>query len=152
MNSRIMWVAALRALYLQALHPRVIRGTLQNAPGITQPVDGWARLQRTRKFIETRTFGTRTEAERAGRRVRMLPPVPDGHRVLKLGMPPVSALAFSTLPRWARHMYGRSSGPLSEAAATAGLVAVRLMLSRQRLFSGAMRAIHRAESAGDVLR
>ena len=24
MNTRIMWVAALRALYLQALHPRVI--------------------------------------------------------------------------------------------------------------------------------
>jgi hypothetical protein len=40
MNSRIIWVAALRALYLQALHPQVIRGTLQNAPGITQPVDG----------------------------------------------------------------------------------------------------------------
>jgi uncharacterized protein (DUF2236 family) len=254
MTSRIMWVAVLRALYLQALHPRVIRGTLQNAPGITQPVDGWARLRRTRTFIETRTFGTTAEAERAGRRVRkihdsltgtdpdtryrvdapdlllwvhcgevsscaevarrsrlpfsaadldtfvaeqrasaeligidravapasmaeldayyerirprlyvsdearqalrviMLPPVPDGHRVLKLGMPPVSALAFSTLPRWARHMYGRSSGPLSEAAATAGLVAVRLMLSQQRLFSGAMRAIHRAESASDVLR
>ena len=72
MSSRIMWVAALRALYLQALHPRVIRGTLQNAPGITQPVDGWARLRRTRKFIETRTFGTRTEAERAGRRVRAI--------------------------------------------------------------------------------
>jgi len=255
MNSRIMWVAALRALYLQALHPRVIRGTLQNAPGITQAVDGWARLRRTRKFIETRTFGTRAEAERAGRRVRtihqaltgsdpdgtryrldepdlllwvhcgevsscaeiarrsrlpfsaaeldsfvaeqrasaeligidraaapasmaeldayyerirprlyvsdeakqalrviLLPPVPDGHRVLKLGMPPVSALAFSSLPRWARHMYGSSSGSLSEAAATAGLVAVRLMLSQQRLFSGAMRAIHRAESAGDILR
>ena len=255
MSSRIMWVAVLRALYLQALHPRVIRGTLQNAPGITQAVDGWARLRRTRKFIETRTFGTRAEAERAGRRVRtihqaltgsdpdgtryrldepdlllwvhcgevsscaeiarrsrlpfsaaeldtfvaeqrasaeligidraaapasmaeldayyerirprlyvsdeakqalrviLLPPVPDGHRVLKLGMPPVSALAFSSLPRWARHMYGSNSGPLSEAAATAGLVAVRLMLSQQRLFSGAMRAIHRAESAGDILR
>src|SRR5690349_12382460 len=53
MNSRIMWVAALRALYLQALHPRVVRGTLQNAPGITQAVDGWARLKRTRKYIET---------------------------------------------------------------------------------------------------
>jgi uncharacterized protein (DUF2236 family) len=228
MNSRIIWVAALRALYLQALHPRVICGTLQNAPGITQPVDGWARLKGTRKYIETRTFGTTAEAERAGRRVRkihasltgidpdgtrypldepelllwvhcgevsscadiarrsrlplsaadldayyerirprlyvsdeakqalrviLLPPVPDGNRVLKLGMPPVSALAFSTLPRWARHMYGRRSGPLSEAAATAGLRAVRLMFSQQRLFSGAVRAIHRAESADEkVLR
>ena len=255
MNSRIMWVAALRALYLQALHPRVIRGTLQNAPGITQPVDGWVQLKRTRKFIETRTFGTTAEAERAGRRVRtmhqaltgtdpdgtryrldepelllwvhcgevascadiarrsrlpfsaadldafvaeqrasaeligidrtaapasmaeldayyerirprlyacdeaqqalrviLLPPVPDGNRVLKLGMPPVSALAFSTLPGWARRMYGRPAGPLSEAAATAGLRATRLIFGQQRLFSGVMRAIHRAESAGEVLR
>jgi uncharacterized protein (DUF2236 family) len=253
MNSRIIWVAALRALYLQALHPRVVRGTLQNAPGITHPVDGWARLRRTRKFIETRTFGTTAEAERAGRRVRkihesltgtdpdgtryrldepdlllwvhcgevascadiarrsrlrfsaadldafvaeqrasaeligidrsaapasmaeldayyeqirprlyagaearqalrviMLPPVPDGDRVLRLGMPPVSALAFSTLPRWARGMYGRPGGPLSEAAATAGLLAARLMFSQQRLFSAAMQAVHRAESAGEL--
>jgi uncharacterized protein (DUF2236 family) len=255
MNSRIMWVAALRALYLQALHPRVVRGTLQNAPGITQAVDGWARLRRTRKFIETRTFGTMTEAERAGQRVRtihqaltgtdpdgtrypldepdlllwvhcgevascadiarrsrlpfsaadldafvaeqrasaeligidraaapasmaeldayyeqirprlhagdearqalrviMLPPVPNGNRGLKLGMTLVSALAFSTLPGWARHMYGRSSGPLSEAAATAGLVAARLTFSQQWLFRAAMRAVHRAESAGEVMR
>jgi len=252
MSSRIMWVAALRALYLQALHPRVIRGTLQNAPGITQPVDGWARLRRTRKFIETRTFGTTAEAEQAGRRVRRihrsltgtdpdgtryrldepelllwvhcgevasaadiarrsrlpfsaadldafvaeqrasaeligidpaaapasmaeldayyeqirprlyaseearhalrvisLPPVPDGIRVLKLGMPPVSILAFSTLPRWARRMYGRPGGPLSDMAATAGLRAARMMFNQQRLFSGAMRAIYRAEMAGE---
>jgi uncharacterized protein (DUF2236 family) len=252
MNSRIMWVAVVRALYLQALHPRVIRGTLQNAATITEPVDAWARLRRTRKFIETRTFGTIAEAERGGRRVRKIhesltgtdpdgtryrvdepelllwvhcgevascadvarrsrlpfstgdldafvdeqrtsaeligvdraaapasmaeldayyqeirprlyacdearqalrltfhPPVPDGNRVLKLGLPPVSALAFSTLPRWARRMYGRPSGPLSDMAATAGLRAARLVLSQQRLFLGAMRAIHRAESAGD---
>ena len=254
MSSPIMWVAALRALYLQALHPRVIRGTLQNAPGITQAVDGWARLRRTRKFIETRTFGTTAEAEDAGRRVRRIhealtgtdpdgtryrvdepelllwvhcgevascadvarrgrlpfsaadldafvaeqrasaeligvdrsaapasmaeleayyeeirprlyvceearhalsvivrPPVPDGNRLLKLGMRPVSALALSTLPGWARRMYGRPAGPLSEAAATAGLRAARLMFSQQRLFSGAMRAVDRAESAGETL-
>jgi uncharacterized protein (DUF2236 family) len=252
MNSRTMWVAIVRALYLQALHPRVIRGTLQNAATITQPVDAWARLRRTRKFIETRTFGTTAEAEHAGRRVRKIhqaltgtdpdgtryrvdepelllwvhcgevascadiarrnrlpfsaadldafvdeqrasaeligvdraaapasmaelgayyeqirprlyacdearqalrltfhPPVPDGNRVLKLGLPPVSVLAFSTLPRWARRMYGRPGGPLSDMAATAGIRATRLMLSQQRLFLGAMRAIHRAESAGE---
>ena len=72
MSSRIMWVAVLRALYLQALHPRVIRGTLQNATTITEPADAWARLRRTRTFIETRTFGTTAEAERAGRRVRTI--------------------------------------------------------------------------------
>jgi uncharacterized protein (DUF2236 family) len=228
MSSRIMWVAIVRALYLQALHPRVIRGTLQNAATIAEPVDAWARLRRTRTFIEARTFGTTAEAERAGRRVRKihqsligtdpdgtryrvdepelllwvhcgevascadiarrsglpfsaadldafvdeqrasaeligvdraaapasmaelgayyekmrpklyaceeakqalrlttLPPVPDGNRVLKLGLPPVSVLAFAALPRWARHMYGRPAGPMSEMAATAGLRATR---------------------------
>jgi len=251
MNSRIMWVAVLRALYLQALHPRVIRGTLQNATTITEPADAWARLRRTRTFIETRTFGTTAEAELAGRRVRTIhqaltgtdpdgtryrvddpelllwvhcgevascadiarrsrlpfsaadldsfvaeqrtsaeligidrsaapasmaeldryyerirprlyacdearralwltvhPPVPDGNRGLKLGLPPVAVLAFSTLPGWARRMYGGPGGPLSDMAATAGLRATRLALSQQWLFRGAMRAIHRAETAG----
>jgi uncharacterized protein (DUF2236 family) len=251
MNSRIMWVAVLRALYLQALHPRVIRGTLQNAATITEPVDAWARLRRTRTFIETRTFGTTTEAERAGRRVRKIhesltgtdpdgtrfrvdepdlllwvhcgevascadiarrsrlpfsaaeldafvaeqrtsaeligidpaaapasmaeldayyerirpglyacdeakqalwltvrPPVPDGNRVLKLGLPPVAVLAFSTLPGWARRMYGGPGGPLSDLAATTGLQATRIAFNRQRLFRGVIRAIHRAETAG----
>jgi uncharacterized protein (DUF2236 family) len=255
MDNRIMWVAVVRALYLQALHPRVIRGTLQNAVTITEPADAWARLRRTRKFIETRTFGTVAEAESAAFRVRKIhhpltgtdpdgtryrvddpelllwvhcgevascadiarrsrlpfsaadldafvaeqrisaeligvggvavpasiaeldayyeeirprlyacdeakealrltfhPPVPDGNRVLKLGLPPVSALAFSTLPPWARRMYGRPSGPLSDMAATAGIRATRLAFRQQRLFLGAMRAIHRAESAGDAPR
>jgi uncharacterized protein (DUF2236 family) len=255
MSSRIMWVAVVRALYLQALHPRVIRGTLQNAPALTEPVDAWARLRRTRRFIETRTFGTTAEAERAGRLVRKVhdpltgtdpdgtryrvddpglllwvhcgevascadiarrsrlpfsaadldafvaeqrisaeligadpaaapasmaelgayyermrpflsacdeakqalrltfrPPVPDGNRVLKLGLPPVSALAFSTLPRWARQLYGRPDGPLSDMAATAGLRAARLAFDQQWLFLAAMRAVHRAETARDVPR
>jgi len=255
MSSRIMWVAVVRALYLQALHPRVIRGTLQNAATITEPVDAWARLRRTRTFIETRTFGTTAEAERAGRRVRTIhqaltgadpdgtryrvdepelllwvhcgevascadiarrsrlpfsvadldafvseqrasteligldraatpasmaeldayyeqirprlyacqeakqalwltlrPPVPDGNRVLKMGLPPVAVLAFSTLPPWARQMYGGPGGPLSEAAATAGLRLTRLAFNRERLFHGALRAIHRAETAGDSQR
>lgn len=252
MSSRVMWVAIVRALYLQALHPRVIRGTLQNAATIAEPVDAWARLRRTRTFIEARTFGTTAEAERAGRRVRTIhqsltgtdpdgtryrvdepelllwvhcgevascadiarrsrlpfsaadldafvdeqrasaelvgvdraaapasmaelaayyqtmrpklyaceeakqalrltihPPVPDGNRVLKLGLPPVSVLAFATLPRWARHMYGKPDGPLSDMAATAGLRATRLAFSQQRLFLGALRAIHRAETASE---
>ena len=252
MSSRIMWVAIVRALYLQALHPRVIRGTLQNAATIAEPVDAWARLRRTRTFIEARTFGTTAEAERAGRRVRKIhqsltgtdpdgtryrvdepelllwvhcgevascadiarrsglpfsatdldafvdeqrasaeligvdraaapasmaelaayyqtmrpklyaceeakqalrltihPPVPDGNRVLKLGLPPVSVLAFAALPRWARHMYGRPAGPMSDMAATAGLRATRLAFSQQRLFLGALRAIHRAETASE---
>ena len=90
------------------------------------------------------------EEARQALRVIVRPPVPEGNRLLKLGMRPASALAFSTLPGWARRMYGRPAGPLSEAAATAGLLTARLMLSQQRLFSGAMRAIDRAELAADV--
>jgi hypothetical protein len=82
-------------------------------------------------------------------RLTFHPPVPEGNRALRLGLPPVSALAFSTLPRWARRMYGRPGGPLSDMTATGGIRAARLVLSQQRLFLGAMRAIHRAESAGD---
>jgi uncharacterized protein (DUF2236 family) len=253
MRHRVMWVAIVRALYLQALHPRVIRGTLQNGGALTDPVDAWARLRRTRKFVETRTFGTTAEAERAGSRVRKIhesltatdadgtryrvddpelllwvhcgevascadvarrchlpfaardldafvaeqrtsaeligvdrarapasmaeldayyeqmrpqlyacdearqavrltlrPPVPDGNRALKLGLPPVSVLAFSTLPGWARRMYGRPDGPLSDIAATAGLRTLRLAFRQDRLFLAAMRAVHRAEWAGDI--
>jgi uncharacterized protein (DUF2236 family) len=252
MDSRVMWVGIVRALYLQALHPRVMRGTLQNGGALTDPVDAWARLRRTRKFIETRTFGTTAEAERAVDRVRKIhesltgtdpdgtryrvddpglllwvhcgevascvdvaqrarlpfsaaeldafvdeqrvsakligadpaaapasvadldayfaevrpslyacreakeavrmifrPPVPAGNRTLKLGLPPVSVLAFATLPRWARQMYGWPDGPLSDMAATAGIRAARLAFSRERLFQGAMRAVHDAEWAGD---
>jgi uncharacterized protein (DUF2236 family) len=82
-------------------------------------------------------------------RLTFRPPVPAGNRALKLGLPPVSALAFSTLPRWARRMYGTPGGPLSDMAATAGLRAARLAFGQQWLFSAAMRAILRAESAGD---
>ena len=89
--------------------------------------------------------------EEAKQALRMTfhPPVPDGNFALKLGLPPVSALAFSTLPGWARRMYGRPSGPLSDMTATAGIRAVRVAFANQRLFLGAMRAIHRAEFAGD---
>jgi uncharacterized protein (DUF2236 family) len=252
MDGRIMWVAAVRALLLQALHPRVIRGTLQNAIAITEPVEAWTRLRRTRKFVETCTFGTLAEAERAGRRVRKIhesltatdpdgtlyrvdepelllwvhcgevasiadvasrsglavgaadldafvgeqrrragligldpaaapasmaeldayfeqirpdlhacdeakealrllfhPPVPEGNRILKVAMPPFNALAFATLPGWARRMYGRPGGPLTDIAASAGLRAARLALGQQRVFLAAMRAIHRAEWAGE---
>jgi uncharacterized protein (DUF2236 family) len=89
---------------------------------------------------------------RQAQRVITFPPVPEGNRGLKLGMTLVSALAFSTLPGWARQMYGGPTGPLNEAAANAGLLAARLMFSQPRLFSGAMRAVHRAESVGEVLR
>jgi uncharacterized protein (DUF2236 family) len=78
------------------------------------------------------------------------PPVPEGNRALKVAMPPFNALAFATLPGWARRMYGRPCDPLIDMAATAGLRAARLAFGQEKLFLAAMRAIHRAEWAGET--
>jgi uncharacterized protein (DUF2236 family) len=251
LSEPVMWIAGLRAMYMQALHPRVMKGTWQNT-ALAKSDEAWGRFTRTVEFVRIRTYGTIAEVERAGARLRKVhaslrgvdgdgrefrldepelllwvhcgevasgvdiarrsglpfsatdldgfvaeqrasaeligvdrgsapasvaeldayykeirprlyacdearqalrltlhPPVPDGNRALKLGLPPVSTLAFSTLPCWARRMYGRPSGQLSDLAATAGLRAARLAFSQERVFLGAMRAIHRAEWAGD---
>jgi uncharacterized protein (DUF2236 family) len=62
-------VGGFRALYLQALHPRVLAGLMQNS---SYKQDPWGRLERTGKYVATAVFGTTAEAERAGRRVRAL--------------------------------------------------------------------------------
>ncbi|WP_346011998.1 oxygenase MpaB family protein [Streptomyces sp. SID3343] len=65
----VMWVAGVRALYLQALHPSAVRGVVQNSD-IRK--DSWGRLIRTADFVGTTTYGTRAEAEQAGARVRRI--------------------------------------------------------------------------------
>ncbi|MFR0354680.1 oxygenase MpaB family protein [Streptomyces sediminimaris] len=69
----MMWVAGIRALYLQALHPRAVRGVMQNSDFRK---DAWGRLMRTADFVGTTTYGTTEAAERAGARVRRI------HRML----------------------------------------------------------------------
>lgn len=65
----IMWVAGVRALYLQALHPRAVRGVVQNSEFRKDP---WGRLFRTADFVGVTTYGSRAEAERIGKRVRRI--------------------------------------------------------------------------------
>lgn len=65
----MMWVAGVRALYLQALHPRAVRGVMQNSDFRR---DAWGRLMRTADFVGTTTYGTGEAAERAGARVRKI--------------------------------------------------------------------------------
>ncbi|MEU1071309.1 MULTISPECIES: oxygenase MpaB family protein [unclassified Streptomyces] len=65
----VMWIAGVRALYLQALHPRAVRGVLQNGDIREDP---WGRLLRTARFVGTLTYGTKEDAERAGARVRRI--------------------------------------------------------------------------------
>ncbi|MFI5852704.1 oxygenase MpaB family protein [Streptomyces parvulus] len=69
----MMWIAGIRALYLQALHPRAVRGVTQNSDFRR---DAWGRLMRTAGFVGTTTYGTTEDAERAGARVRKI------HRML----------------------------------------------------------------------
>ncbi|MFJ3234282.1 oxygenase MpaB family protein [Streptomyces sp. NPDC086787] len=65
----MMWVAGIRALYLQALHPRAVRAVMQNSDFRR---DAWGRLLRTASFVGTTTYGTTEAAERAGARVRKI--------------------------------------------------------------------------------
>ncbi|HEX6683387.1 MAG TPA: oxygenase MpaB family protein [Candidatus Limnocylindrales bacterium] len=63
----VLMVAGLRALYLQALHPKAIAGVVQNSDYRADP---WGRLLRTIKYVATVVYGTSAQARAAGRRVR----------------------------------------------------------------------------------
>lgn len=65
----MMWIAGVRALYLQALHPRAVRGVMQNSDFRR---DAWGRLLRTANFVGTISYGTGDAAEKAGARVRRI--------------------------------------------------------------------------------
>jgi uncharacterized protein (DUF2236 family) len=223
MAEPVMWVAGLRALYLQALHPDTMLGTWQNT-SFTDPSQAWGRFIRTTEFVRVRTFGSTAQVERAGRRLRKIhasltgvdeqgrqfrldqpdlllwvhcgeiasyadiarrsgvpvtaaeldlfvdeqrrsaavvgldpagvpasmadldayydsvrprlhatpearralrrsftPRVPPPLLPLRLVVPPLNTLAFASLPRWARRMYGTPGSPLTDLAATAAL-------------------------------
>ena len=66
-DEPIMWLAGLRTLYLQALHPRAMAGVAQNSGYKRDP---WTRLLRTSRYIGTVIYGTTEEARAAGVRVR----------------------------------------------------------------------------------
>jgi uncharacterized protein (DUF2236 family) len=69
--EQVMWVAGYRALYLQALHPRVMRATWQHS-ALARPGEAWGRFVRTAEFIMIRTYGSTAAVEQASRRVRKI--------------------------------------------------------------------------------
>ncbi|GAA0931119.1 oxygenase MpaB family protein [Nonomuraea longicatena] len=71
MGEPILLVGGFRALLMQGLHPRAMRGVLQNS-ALMDPDEAWARFRRTSEFVRVRTYGTLAEVERAGRRVRRI--------------------------------------------------------------------------------
>jgi uncharacterized protein (DUF2236 family) len=115
----MMWVAGVRALYLQALHPRAVRGVMQNSDFRN---DAWGRLMRTAHFVGTTTYGTTEAAEKAGARVRKI------HRLLSATDPVTGeryAIDEPELLLWVHcaeidsylHVLRRSGYPLTDAAA-----------------------------------
>ncbi|CAM5278652.1 oxygenase MpaB family protein [Streptomyces aurantiogriseus] len=115
----MMWVAGVRALYLQALHPRAVRGVMQNSDFRN---DAWGRLMRTADFVGTTTYGTSAAAEKAGARVRKI------HRMLSATDPHTGERYGVDEPElllWVHcaeidsylHVARRSGYPLSDAAA-----------------------------------
>jgi uncharacterized protein (DUF2236 family) len=80
----VMWVAGLRALLLQALHPAALAGVLEHSAFRSDP---WGRLVRTAGYVGTVSFGSLADVDRAGRRVRAL------HRQVA-GADPVSGRSY----------------------------------------------------------
>ena len=243
-----MWVAGLRAMYLQALHPRTMRATWQNT-AFAKHGEAWGRFERTVEFVRIRTYGTLADVEKAGRRVRKIhasltgvdadgsvirldepelllwvhcgeiasyvdvarrsgmgvsaadldafvdeqrrsaavigldptavpgsvagldayyeeirpglyacpearqalmksyhPDVPGELLALRLMVPPLNTLAFASLPRWARKMYGAPGSPLTDVGATAALRVAHqsaTRIPRRLLYLPAARAARR---------
>lgn len=65
-----LWIAGMRALYLQALHPKVMRAAWQHSEFFNG--DAWNRFVRTVNFVAIRTYGTSEQVERVGTRVRRI--------------------------------------------------------------------------------
>jgi uncharacterized protein (DUF2236 family) len=65
----ILFLGGIRALYLQALHPRAVAAIAQNSGYRDDPM---GRLMRTATYVSTVIYGTTEEAEGAGSRLRRL--------------------------------------------------------------------------------
>jgi uncharacterized protein (DUF2236 family) len=69
LSEPVMWIAGVRAMYMQALHPRVMLGTWQNT-AFANPDEAWGRFTRTVEFVRVRTYGTTSEVNRVAARLR----------------------------------------------------------------------------------
>jgi uncharacterized protein (DUF2236 family) len=65
----ILFLGGIRALYLQALHPRAVAAIAQNSGYRDDPM---GRLMRTATYVSTVVYGTTEQAELAGSRLRRL--------------------------------------------------------------------------------
>ncbi len=78
-------VGGIRALFLQALHPRAMAAVHEHS---SFPDDFWPRLRRTADYVTTVAFGSTAEVDAAAARVRGV------HRVIR-GTDPVTGRRYS---------------------------------------------------------
>ncbi|MGW6419204.1 oxygenase MpaB family protein [Streptomyces sp. NPDC055055] len=107
-SDPVMWIAGVRALWLQALHPVAVRGVMINS-GFRE--DPWGRLMRTAGFVGTLSYGTVEDAERAGARVRRI------HRLLGVDDPELLRWVHCAETDSYLSVARRSGLPLTEAQA-----------------------------------
>jgi uncharacterized protein (DUF2236 family) len=88
-----------------------------SVPGSMAELDGYFAAMRPRLRV--------TPEARSALLRSFVPPIPAPYAPLKLAVPPVAGLAFATLPRWARRLYGVPATPAADLAATAALRALR---------------------------
>ena len=89
----MLGIAGLRALMLQALHPRAAEAVSQHS---TFREDVWGRLTRTTEFIGVTTYGTTAQALSAGAHVRAV------HAAMGVGGPgaPGTATGWTSRSCW----------------------------------------------------
>ncbi|GAA3802916.1 oxygenase MpaB family protein [Sphaerisporangium flaviroseum] len=71
MGEPVQLVGGFRALLMQGLHPRAMRGVVQNS-ALMDSSEAWSRFLRTTEFVRVRTYGTHAEVAKAGARVRRI--------------------------------------------------------------------------------
>ncbi|MFJ2029333.1 oxygenase MpaB family protein [Streptosporangium sp. NPDC087985] len=71
MGEPILLVGGFRAMLMQGLYPRAMRGVAQNS-SLMDPAEAWSRFLRTTEFVRVRTYGTSAEVAAAGARVRKI--------------------------------------------------------------------------------
>ncbi|GAB3673136.1 hypothetical protein GCM10027589_42890 [Actinocorallia lasiicapitis] len=107
-----MWVAGVRALMLQALHPVAIHGVWQNSDFENDPM---GRLWRTADYVGVQTAGTPQEAAEAGRRLRAL------HARLRFTDPATGRVHRVDEPDLLRWVHCAEVGSFLEVTRRAGL-------------------------------
>jgi uncharacterized protein (DUF2236 family) len=82
LRERALALSGPRALLMQAAHPLAVAGLLAHSDSLEDP---YVRLARTAKIMNLITFGPRTEADEATRRVRAMHRAVRGHLPATVG-------------------------------------------------------------------